>query len=298
MKGIEKELNLNTKIIGVIGHPIRHSFSPMMQNYAFDRRNLNYIYIPFDVPQTNLKDAIKGMMALGIQGFNVTLPHKEKISEFMNDVSEEASVIGAVNTVVNENGVLHGYNTDVTGVIETLNPYLDEINDQTVTVIGAGGAARSVIYALIRHFKVKRINIINRTEQTAESLKDYFEAKMVFDDIKTYGLVPPDLVNVFGESKLIVNTTSIGMAPDIDDIPTAIDKSFNENQIVFDVIYNPLKTRLLEVAESKGAKILNGLKMFVVQGARAFELWTGQKMPVDDVYNLLKTELEKLEVNK
>lgn len=295
MLEFEKKFNKETGIIGVIGHPIKHSLSPAMQNRAFDIGNQNFIYMPFDVPQTNLKDALKGMIALNIKGFNVTIPHKEYITQFLNDVSEEASVIGAVNTIVNENGILHGYNTDVNGIIETLAPYKEEINDQIVSVIGAGGAARSVIYALIRHFKVKKINIINRTEQTAESMKDYFEAKMVFPNIKPYGLVPPDLVDVFSDSKLIINTTSIGMSPEVDDSPTTIEKSFNKDQIIFDVIYNPLKTKFLEIAESQGATILNGLKMFVVQGARSYELWTGEPMPIDNIYEMLEKELSKTE---
>lgn len=295
MLEFEKKFNKETGIIGVIGHPIKHSLSPAMQNSAFAFGNQNFIYMPFDVPQTNLKDALKGMIALNIKGFNVTIPHKEYITQFLNDVSEEASVIGAVNTIVNENGILHGYNTDVNGIIETLNPFKDEINDQTVSVIGAGGAARSVIYALIRHFKVKRINVINRTEQTAESMQEYFGSKMVFPGIKSYGLVPPDLVEVFSDSKLIVNTTSIGMDPETDDAPTTIEKSFHKDQIVFDVIYNPLKTKFLEIAESQGATILNGLTMFVVQGARSYELWTGEKMPIDNIYPLLKEQLSKNE---
>ncbi|MBI9071432.1 MAG: shikimate dehydrogenase [Melioribacteraceae bacterium] len=295
MLEFEKKFNKETGIIGVIGHPIKHSLSPAMQNKAFSLGDQNFIYLPFDVPQTNLKDALKGMIALGIKGFNITIPHKEYITQFLNDVSEEASVIGAVNTIVNENGILHGYNTDVNGIIETLAPFKDDINDQVVSVIGSGGAARSVIYALIRHFKVKRINIINRTEQTAESMKEYFGAKMVFPDIKTYALVPPDLVEVFGKSKLIVNTTSIGMNPEVDDSPTTIEKSFNKDQIVFDVIYTPLKTKFLELAESQGATIVNGLKMFVVQGARSYELWTGEDMPIDEIYEMLETELGKVE---
>lgn len=299
---MREKLNQNTKVIGVIGHPIKHSFSPLMQNKTFEIRDLDYIYLPFDVPGEDLKAAIKGMVSLGMKGFNVTLPHKEKINEYLDEVSEEANVIGAVNTVVNENGFLHGYNTDVAGIVESLNPYKDEIAGQEVSVIGAGGASRSVIYALIRHFKVKRINIINRTLQIAESLKDYFQTKMLFENIKTYELVPPDLTRVFRKSKLIVNTTSMGMYPEVDDSATTISKSFKEGQIVFDVIYNPFKTRFLEIAEEQGATVINGLTMFLEQGAKSFELWTGETMPREDIYEILKKELllkqENLEDNE
>ena len=289
----QNKFNNSTQVIGVIGHPIKHSLSPLMHNISFELNGLKYIYLPFDVPATNLKDSLKGMLALGIKGFNITLPHKEKIFQFLNEASEEANVIGAVNTVVNDGGVLHGYNTDVHGIIETLSPFKDEIEGKEVSIIGAGGAARSVIFTLIRSFKVSKINLINRTVQKTESLKDYFTVKMLYECFKTYPLVPPDLIGIFEKSTLIVNATSIGMLPDIEDSPTTSVESFHKDQIVFDLIYNPLKTKFLELAESKGAKIINGLKMFVEQGAKSYELWTGEKMPIDKIYNTLQAYLEK-----
>ncbi|MBS3946484.1 MAG: shikimate dehydrogenase [Melioribacter sp.] len=284
----QNKFNNNTKILGIIGHPIKHSYSPLMHNIAFELAGLNYIYLPFDVPTSLLKDSLKGIIALGIKGFNVTLPLKEKIIPLLKDVSEEASIIGAVNTVVNDDGVLRGFNSDVIGVVESLNPYRDNLQNANVTVIGAGGAARSVIYALIRNFKVGRINIINRTEQIAESLKEYFSSKMLFNKIKAYHLVPPDVVKVLQDSKLIVNTSTIGMFPDIDDSATTIPESFSKDQIVFDVVYTPVKTKFLKIAEQQGATVITGLKMFVEQGAHSFELWTGQKMETEKVLRALE----------
>ena len=280
-------INHSTKIVGIIGHPIKHSFSPQMHNKCFSSQGLNYIYLPFDVPTSNLKDALKSMNVLGIRGLNVTLPHKEKIIQFMDHVSEEASIVGAVNTVVNEGNQLFGYNTDVNGIVESLVPYKDEIAKSTVSIIGAGGAARSVLYALIRHFKVDKINIINRTEERTESIKDHFIDKMRFENIKTYELMAKENLAQYQESKLIINTTSIGMHPNIDDTPTDIKESFNSSQIVFDLIYNPIKTKFIEIAESQGAKVINGLNMFVVQGAKSFELWTGNKMDANLMYDEL-----------
>lgn len=288
---LQNKFNHNTKIVGVIGHPIKHSYSPLMHNIAFELSGLNYIYLPFDVPPTSLKDSLRGMIALGIKGFNVTIPLKEKVLPLLKDISEEANIIGAVNTIVNDDGVLRGYNTDVLGVTESLLPYKDELQGSTVTVVGAGGASRSVIYSLIRNFKVERINIVNRTEQLAESLKEYFSTKMLFTNIKSYHLVPPDLVDVFRNSKLIVNTTSMGMYPDVDDAATTIPESFTKDQIVFDVVYTPIKTKLLKLAESQGAKIITGLKMFVEQGAKSYEIWTGEQMPKDKVYKALESYL-------
>ncbi len=284
------KINHGTKIVGVIGHPIKHSHSPMMHNYAFHKGELDFVYLPFDIASTNLKDALKGMMALGIKGFNVTVPHKERIIEYLDELSDSAKIVNAVNTVVNENGKLYGYNTDVNGIIETLAKYKDDISGKTVSIIGAGGAARAVIYTLINSFNVKKINIINRTVERAESLKDYFSSKMLFEKIKTYELVPPDVTGIFSKSKLIVNASSIGMHPDEDDSPTTIPESFNKKQIIFDVVYNPRKTKLLSIAESQGATVINGLNMFVEQGAKAFELWTGEKMPVEDIAKILDKE--------
>ncbi len=286
------ELNHNTKIVGVIGHPIKHSQSPMMHNFAFNKGNLDFVYLPFDIAPTNLKDALKGMVALGIAGFNVTVPHKERIVEHLDELSDSAKIVNAVNTVVIENGKLTGYNTDVNGIIRTLDNYKEKISGKTVSVIGAGGAARAVIYALINNFNVKKINIINRTVEKAESLKDYFSSKMLFEKIKTYELIPPDVTNVLAKSKLIVNASSIGMSPEDDDSPTTIPESFNSKQIVFDVVYNPRKTKLLSIAESKGATVVNGLNMFIEQGAKAFELWTNEKMPVEKIMKILDKEAE------
>jgi len=281
------EINNNTKIVGVIGHPIKHTLSPIMHNYAYKNLNLDYVYLPFDISSIGLHDSLKGMVALGIRGFNVTIPHKERIMEYMDELSDSAKIVGAVNTVVNDNGTLIGYNTDVNGIIKTLEEFKKNIRGKTVSVLGAGGAARSVIYTLINHFKVKKINIINRTVEKAESLKDYFSSKMLFEKIKTYELIPPDVTEILAKSKLIINASSIGMSPDSDDSPTTILESFNKNQIVFDIVYNPQKTKFLALAEEQGALTINGLKMFVEQGAKSFELWTNEMMPTNQILELL-----------
>ncbi len=289
---ILETIDYNTKIVGIIGHPIKHSFSPKMHNFTFQLQGLNYIYLPFDIQTSNLADSLKSIGVLGIRGLNVTIPHKEKIIQYMHHVSEEASTVGAVNTIVNEGNQLFGYNTDINGIIESLNPYKDEVTKSTVTVIGAGGAARGVLYALIRHFKVKKINIINRTEERSEAIKDYFKAKMHFDNIKTFELMAKENLEIYKSSKLIINTTSIGMFPNVDDSPTDLEESFNSSQIVFDLIYNPLKTKFIKLAEKQGATIINGLKMFVVQGAKSFELWTGNSMDIDFMYEELAKSLK------
>jgi shikimate dehydrogenase len=285
---MKNSYHINTQLIGLIGHPIKHSYSPFLHNITIELKKLDYIYLPFDVPNSSLRNALKGMVALGMKGFNVTIPHKENVIHLMHNVSDEASIIGSINTIVNDLGKLSGYNTDVHGIMETLLPYKDQISGTEVSVVGAGGAARAVIYTLIRYFKPKRIYLINRTEQRAESLKTYFTDKMKFSAFKTKELFPPNLVEVFKNSKLIVNATSVGMFPEIDDTITTLAQSFSKNQIVFDLVYNPPQTRLLKLAASEGAITLDGLIMLVHQAAKSFELWTGEQMPVNEIYKSLK----------
>lgn len=282
-----------TEIIGIIGQPVKHSYSPFIHNVAIELTKLNYIYLPFNVPASNLRNALKGMIALGIKGFNVTIPHKVKILDYLNNLSEEATDTGAVNTVVNEHGKLTGYNTDVNGVLESLMPYKEEILGSEITVIGSGGAARAVIYVLIRYFKPSIIHLVNRTEQRAESLRVYFRDKLKFDLFTTHELFPPDLVEIFNKSKLIINATPVGMYPDTDDNITTIQESFNSNQIVFDLIYNPAKTKFLQLAESNGAKTLDGITMLVYQASKSFYLWTGVEMPTNELYKSLRLLISK-----
>jgi len=289
---MKNSFHINTQLLGLIGHPIKHTFSPFIHNVAVELKKLNYIYLPFDVPPSNLRNAIKGMIALGIKGFNVTIPHKEAVLSYMNNVSDEASIIGSINTIVNDQGKLNGYNTDADGILNTLLPYKEKLSGENVSIVGAGGAARAVIYSLIRYFKPKKINLINRTEQRAESLKIYFRDKMKFDSFKICELFPPDLINVLKDSKLIVNATPVGMFPDSDDTITTLKESFKKNQIVFDLVYNPPQTKLLQLASSEGAVTLDGIKMLVHQAAKSFELWTGEILPVDELNKSLQLYIQ------
>jgi len=278
----------NTKLIGLIGHPIKQSYSPFIHNIAAQFKNIDYIYLPFDVVVNNLEIALKGVVAFGIRGLNVTIPHKEKIIKYLDEVSEEAAMIGAVNTIVNDDGKLKGYNTDINGILESLTEFKDLISGSKVCVIGAGGGARAVIYTLIRHFKPEQIMIINRTIQRADSLQNYFSEKMRFDNFKTANLFPPELIETFRSSKLIINSTSVGMFPEVDDSPTNLKESFYKDQLVFDMIFNPTETKLLNLAKQQGAATLGGLKMLVHQAAKSFELWTGEEPPVEKISRSLE----------
>lgn len=278
----------NTKVVGLIGHPLKQTYSPFIHNIAFQFKNLDFIYLPFDVISENLGSALKGVMALGIEGLNVTIPYKERIMKYLDEVSEESAIIGAVNTIVNDHGSLKGYNTDVFGIMESLMPYKEEINGSKVSVIGAGGASRAVIYTLIRYFKPEEITLINRTVQRADSLQTYFSEKMLYNNFKTKDLFPPELLSTFQSSKLIINSTPIGMFPDVHDTPTELKESFYKDQLVFDMVYNPTETVFLKLAKKQGAKIIGGLKMLVYQAAKSFELWTGEEMPAEKISRALE----------
>jgi shikimate dehydrogenase len=291
---MKNTLHTDTVLTGLIGHPIKQTYSPFIYNVAFEIKKLEYLYLPFDVPAANLTNAIKGMMALGIKGFNITIPHKVNIMQLLNNVSDEAATAGAVNTVVNDMGKLSGYNTDVHGVVKSLEKYKSNIAGQEVSVIGSGGASRAVVYTLIRHFKPGKINIINRTEQKAESLKDYFNSKIKFDSIRCFDLFSPNTENIIKDSKLIVNATSVGMFPETDDSVIQNEKLFSKEQVVFDLVYNPLKTKLLSLAAKQGAKTVNGISMLINQASKSFELWTGEVMPVEQVERSLELFLGNL----
>jgi shikimate dehydrogenase len=283
----------NIELVGLLGYPIKQSYSPFIHNVAAELTGTKIIYLPFEVHASNLKDAVKGMVALGIRGFNVTVPHKVKVLDYLNKLSEEAAVIGAVNTIVNDLGKLTGYNTDVHGIDVSLAPYKNEISGNEISIFGSGGSARAVIYTLIRHYKPKKINLINRTAEHADSLKQHFKNKMRFDAISTKTLPQSDTVDLVNNSALIVNTTSVGMYPNNEDSIINLPQAFVKDQVVFDLVYNPVKTKFLELAATKGAKVIGGLTMLVEQAGKSFSLWTNTEFPAEKVQKSLLLYLSK-----
>lgn len=290
---MKDSMRLKTKLVGLIGHPIKHTYSPFIHNIAFELTSLDYLYLPFNIIPANLKAAIKGFVALGFRGFNVTIPHKVKVIDFLSKVSEEASLVGAINTVLIEEGKLFGYNTDVAGVLESLYTYKKEISGNECVVIGAGGSARAVIYTLIKHFRPSKIHLVNRTEQRAETLRQFFKTKMKYDVFTVNELMPPDIKDIIKNSSLVVNATSVGMYPESDDAVFTQQNMFSKNQIVFDLVYNPIETKLLKLAKSSNAITVNGIKMLVNQAAKSFEIWTGEKMPTVQIEKALMLKLAK-----
>ncbi|MFX0020603.1 MAG: shikimate dehydrogenase, partial [Promethearchaeota archaeon] len=254
-----------TKILCVIGHPIEHSMSPIMHNAAIQDLGLNFLYIAFDVAPNKLKEAIKGLKALNIKGINVTLPHKENVIKFIDEVDELAQKIGAINTIKNEDGFLIGRNTDVEGANKALIAAGCETAGKNIVIIGAGGAAKAVLYSLAS--ESNKVTIINRTEDRAKNLVSELKTRMGLNiESKKYSEII--LKEEIGEADILINATPIGMFPTMNVSPVS-KKILHSDLFVFDLIYNPLETHLIKDSKEIGCQTLSGLDMLVNQGALA-----------------------------
>jgi shikimate dehydrogenase len=267
-------IDSHTIAYGVFGDPIRHSKSPVMLNRAFRESGINAVYTAFHVAPDRLGDAVRGVRALGMRGINVTIPHKVEVMQYLDEIDEGARVIGAVNTIVNDNGRLVGYNTDGIGYVRSLKEETGlDLAGRRVVLLGAGGAARGVGYALARE-GVASLRILNRTAQRAVELA---AALAAYADCAGAGM--DGAAAAVRDADVVVNTTSAGMYPSVDDVPLD-PELLHGGLVVSDLVYNPLQTRLLLEAEQRGAVTHGGLGMFIYQGAYAFEYWTGRPAPV------------------
>lgn len=262
-------INGKTKIIGIIGDPIEHTLSPIIHNSAFREMGLNYCYVPFHVRKERLKEAIYGIKALNIKGLNITIPHKEEVLKYLDKISDEARYIGAVNTIINEDGLLIGFNTDTFGFIMSLKEENVKIKNRQFLVIGAGGASKAVLYGILK--EGGDIFLFNRTISKAFKIKDDFKA---LGEIKIVEKIEKTLLDTV---QIIVNTTSLGLKPDD---PMPIEPSFlNENHTFCDIVYP--ETPLMIEARKIGCKVIGGLGMLLWQAAKAFEIWTGYEAPIE-----------------
>jgi shikimate dehydrogenase len=275
-------INGQTKLVGLIGYPVEHSLSPAMHNSAFAALNLNWCYVPLPVLPERLGEAGAGLRALGFVGANVTVPHKEAVMSYLDEVAPEAQAIGAVNTIVVREAELIGYNTDWQGFFTTLNEGSFSLHDKQAVVLGAGGAARAVVYALAQ--AGAQVAILNRTPSRAHALVQDFSPLFSALSLCALPLTWQALEERTTEAHLLVNTTPVGMWPDADRSLWPEDLAFPGHLTVFDLVYNPRQTKLLWQARTAGAKVIGGLGMLVHQGAAAFELWTGEKAPVETMY--------------
>jgi len=279
------QINGKTKIYGIIGHPVEHTLSPAMQNSAFIALGINAVYVPFEVRPGELNSAIKSISSLGICGFNVTVPHKTACMKFLDKIDDSARAIGAVNTVkvVGANGhspLLVGYNTDGLGFLHSLREDLKfDPKGKNIFIIGAGGAARAIAWALAKS-GVKSIMVVDKIKEKAEELANTVSFA---SDVKSIDC-DDNWASCVKDADLLVNASPIGMK---DTDPSPIDvKSLHKQLVVFDLIYNK-HTKLVKSAKLKGLKACGGFGMLLYQGAEAFQIWTLKKAPVEIMRNAL-----------
>lgn len=270
----------HTKQLAIFGYPVEHSFSPQMHTFISEQMGLDYIYTALEVKPENLEMAVNGIRAMNISGVNITAPHKTKVMKYLDEVSDEVKKFGSVNTVVNRNGRLIGYNTDAYGFYRSLVKNGVDIEGKDVLIFGAGGAAKPVC-VLLAMKGAGSITLINRTTSKAVELAHYVEEKVGFKISTQHNKARYDIV---------INTTAAGMSPQLDKCPTEDMSFIDENTTVADMIYNPPKTLFLQKAEQKGAKIMNGMGMLIYQGLIAYEHFTGAVLP-DDMYDKVRKEV-------
>lgn len=273
----------HTQLTGLLGSPVAHSISPMMHNEAFAQLGLDYAYLAFDVNEEELETAIEGLRAMKVKGFNLTMPNKNRMCRLCDKLSPVAQITGAVNTVVNENGIFVGHTTDGIGYMESVKEAGLNIIGEKITVLGAGGAATSII-AQAAFDGVAEISIFNQKSKSYERMEGII-SKLTEQTNCKLNLFTYDSQDILrkelAESILLVNTTPVGMAPNIEDSLITDTTMFHPNLTVSDIIYNPEETKFLRLAKEAGCKTFNGLHMLLYQGAAAFKLWTGQEMPVE-----------------
>lgn len=278
----------HTVLTGLLGRPVSHSISPMMHNEAFRQLGLDYAYLAFDVGTEELKSAVDAMKTFGARGFNLTMPVKNLVVEYLDHLSPGAKLIGAVNTVVNDNGILTGYTTDGTGYMRSAQDAGFDLTGKTMTLLGGGGAATAIcVQAALDG--MKEIHVFNikdaffdRLQALTDNINRETGCKVSLHDLADTSQLKKAVEN----SHILTNATSVGMSPNTDGCIITDPGIFRPDLIVSDVIYNPKETKLLRLAREHGCPTFNGMYMLLYQGAEAFRLWTGRDMPVDSIKNM------------
>lgn len=269
-----------TKIVGIFGYPIEHTFSPLMHNAAFSALGLDYSYIPFEVRPEDLKSAVESIRSLNIRGVNITVPHKEAVIKYLDELSKEAKLIGAVNTIENRGGKLIGHNTDGRGFIKSLlEDAKTRVKGKRILLLGAGGAGKGVAVSCALE-GAPEIIIANRTIKKAEELAKYLKRNFKKTKFSAIPLERHKLAKGIACADILISATSIGLKGK--GLLPISQKDLHRDLVIYDLIYNPRITPLLKIAGRVGVKkAVNGLGMLIHQGALAFQIWTGKKPPVD-----------------
>jgi shikimate dehydrogenase len=278
-----------TNVYGLIGDPVDLSMSPIIQNVAFRETRLNAVYVPFRVKKCDLKGAVNGLVALGIRGFNVTAPHKVSIIRYLKRLNRNAANIQSVNTVINREGVLEGFNTDGLGALRAVR--IEHLHDASVLLFGAGGAARAIAHAFTP--EVKAVRIVNRTLSRAKELEHSLRRRFT-KRLFSASLIDRRISEYVQSADVIINASSMGMNGK-NKLPVKAEW-FHSRHVVFDIVYNPVETDLLRLARRAGSVTVNGLEMLLNQGCGSFELWTGRKAPISEMRRVIYDELARSSV--
>jgi len=277
-----------TNVVGVIGDPVEHSLSPPMHNAAFKHLKMDYVYVPYHVKKGMLGDAIIGAKSLNIKGLNITIPHKTDVMKHLDALDKSAELIGAVNTIKFDEDYAKGYNTDGIGAVKAIEE-VSSVKNKKVIILGAGGAARAISFQILMD-GAESIVIANRTVANAEQLQRDLVEKLNAD-VKSIDL-GEKLEIELSNADILINTTPIGMYPNVDQEPLVKAELMHENLVVKDCVYNPLQTGLIKEAEKCNAKVVSGLKMLIYQGMEAFRIWTGVTPPLEIFERSLKGQFE------
>ena len=282
-----------TKLTGFFAKPASHSLSPLMHNLAFSHWGIDAVYLAFEVDQTNLRQAVESIRTLDMLGVNVSMPNKTAVLAYLDQLSPEAELIGAVNTIVHQEQRLIGYNTDGMGFVRSVNETGHPIKNQKIVVLGAGGAAKAIVVQMALE-GAQEITIYKRLNATFLPLKEYFVkvSEKTGCPIRLHDYADESQLALdLSQANLLINATDIGMGSKKDQLPIADVKLLHSQLAVFDLIYSPSETRLIQEAKKMGIKAYNGLGMSIHQGAIAFELWTHQEMPVQNIREQLEQEV-------
>lgn len=275
----------STNIVGLIGHPVEHSFSPPMHNAAFEALGMDYAYVAFDVDPLNLKSAIDGAKSLNIKGFNVTIPHKIEVMKHLDEIDEVAALIGAVNTIDFKD--MKGYNTDGIGAVKAIEE-VTSIKNKNVVVAGAGGASRAISFYIAK-YGADSLTILNRNVEKADNLAKDVSSSNLINEVKSDSM--SEINSYVADADILIDTTPVGMHPNVDDEPIVLADNMHDDLVVFDAVYNPNDTVLIKEAIKAGAKPVYGIKMLLYQGAESFRIWIGRDAPVDVMEDALRKTL-------
>lgn len=283
-------ISAKTQVCAVIGDPIKHSLSPAIQNAAFNALGLDFVYTAFKVKPAEVGDALAGMRALGIAGLNVTMPHKEAVIAYLDEIEEAAKFLNSVNTIHNTDGKLFGYSTDGVGALNALKENGATPKGKRVLLLGSGGAARAIAYTLVQ--ETDELVVLNRTvseaKELAASLRQRFNKKIVAD-----ALTPEVVKKVIADSDILLNATSIGMKPNVTQ-SLVEPEMLKPDLTVMDIVYNPIETKLSLDAKAVGAKVISGVEMLIYQGAASFEIWTKTQAPVEVMRKAALQQLNRM----